>query len=337
MLLALLAACTGPRERLPLMAAAAGADASVAGTPAVQQPAASLPPRAGEFPTHEPEGFVAPWKAFDATELPPANSCRPPNAYGMCGWPGQMATLSLEREGDERFMRIFYPGRANPGRDKVWPAPDFGGRAPSRFGLAMQLDSLRATKLYLRIEYRVSPNWTSWGAKPPGFSERAYNTGVKLLFPRVRGETASGEVVTPWENNTLMFGWTSDDPKEPTGDGWKSGGGRREGMTHELQMQNYAYGWSNVPRRFVCSRGRWCQLEVLLTLGDSLGQEEAWMNGERFRVQPFITPRFLQDKTKLKKVWWSYLWADPTFGGGLNIPWDDQWIDIRYSYASLGR
>ncbi len=280
---------------------------------------------------------MAPWRAFDASELPPANACKPPNAFGMCGWQGQMLTLRLEREDDRPFMRITYPGRANALRDKVWAAPDYGGRAPSRFGLAMQLDSLRATKLYLRMEYRLSPNWTFWGAKPPAFTERAWNTGMKLFFPRVRGETATGEVVAPWENNVVMLAASSDDAKEPLGEGWKDGGGRREGITHELQMQHYAYGWSGVPRRFVCDRGRWCQLEVLVTMGDSLGQEEVWMNGEHVRTQPFITPRFRQDRTKLRKVWFSYVWAEPTFGGGLNIPWEDQWVDIRSSYVSLGR
>ena len=28
--------------------------------------------------------------------------------------------------------------------------------------------------------------------------------------------------------------------------------------------------------------------------------------------------------------------AAPTFGGGLNNPWEDPWIDFRYFYASLG-
>lgn len=331
-LLAGLAGCTEGRERLPLLTSGASVEPAV---PATVPAAAVLRPP--EHATHEPAGFVAPWKAFDASELPPANTCKPPNAFGMCGWQGQMPTLSLGREDGAPYMRILYPGRGHPMRDKVWAAPDYGGRAPSRFGLAMQLDSLRATKLYLRMVFRVSPNWTFWGATPPGFTDRAYNTGMKLFFPRVRGQTAAGEVVAPWENNVVMLAATSDDPKEPLGEGWKAGGGRREGLTHEYQMQHYAYGWSRMPRRFTCDRGRWCQLEVLLAMGDSLGQEQVWVNGEHVRTQPFITPRFLQDRTKLQKVWFSYVWAEPTFGGGLNIPWDDQWVDIRSSYISLGR
>jgi hypothetical protein len=296
---------------------------------------AAASPRPGQWATHEPDGFRARWPAFDATALPPDNQCRPPNRFGMCGWPGQMPTLSLRQEDGGPFMRIFYPGRRHPLRDSIWSAPDYGGRSPSRFGWNMQLDDVRATQLYIRLEYRLSANWTSWGAVPPAFTDRAYNTGVKLLFPRVQGLDARGKVVTPFENNVVMLSWTSDDPKEPAGRGWDAGGGWREGPTHEFQMQNYASGWAGVPRRYVCGRGEWCQLELLLTLGDSLGHQTAWMNGEEFRSQPFVTPRFLRDGTRLQRVWWSYVWADPTYGGGFNVPWDDQWIDIRYFYASL--
>lgn len=343
------------RTRLPFRAAAAAllvaagslactpiggqrrpAAAEAAGLQQAALPLAAKAPEAARQPSHEPEGFVAPWAPFDGTELPPDNACRPPNRFGMCGWSGQMPTLSLERDGAGRFMRVLYPGRRSPLRDRVWPPPDYGGRSPSRFGWAMQLDSLRATRLYLRIEYRLSENWSHWGAVPPDFTRRAYNAGVKLLAPRVKGERADGTPETPWENNIVMLSWTSDDPREPAGDGWTSGGGRREGMTLEFQMQNYAYGWSGVPRRYVCDRGEWCRLEMLLTLGDSLGHQTAWMNGEEFRSQPFVTPRFLKDGTRLHKVWWSYVWADPTFGGGLNVPWEDQWIDFRSFYASLG-
>lgn len=298
--------------------------------------AGNLPPtQSAPGPTNEPPGFIRYGTPFDGSTLPPANRCQPPNQFGMCGWPGQLETLSLESEDGRTFMRMRYPGRQSPLRDRVWSAGDYGGRAPSRFSWVANFGEVRARHLYIRMEYRLSPNWTSWGAKPPDFTTRAWNSGVKFFFPRVSGQRADGSLAQPVQNDYIALSNVSEDPREPSGESWSSNPGRREGITHEFQMQMHAWGFGNVPRQFVCGRGVWCQLELLLTLGDTVGSQVAWMNGKKFREQPVLTPWRLSDGTRLADVWWGGIWADPTFGGGLNIPWDDQWVDYRLFYVSL--
>lgn len=137
--------------------------------PLVVAPAAP-PNQAGP---NAPAGLVTVWPGYDGSILPAASlrgDAR--NRFGSNSFGVQAAALSIVDDpgnptGSGRALRIPFPGATNPDWPTVFKPDDFGGQAPARFALQSDLDSAGRTwrELYVRIAYRVSPNFTQHGVK----------------------------------------------------------------------------------------------------------------------------------------------------------------------------
>lgn len=314
--------------------------------------------------SHEPPGFTPRWQAWDGATLPVTrDGCKNPNRFGMCGWADQARTLSAVRDASGSFMRTLYPGRTSPIRDSIWLPPDFGGRAPSRWMWNTSLPA-GSTRLYVRATFRISDNWSQWGAHADsGFRRtRRYNVGTKFFFPRARGITAEGDTIDSNQNDLINLITAGDYRGDSISSVWHVAGApsweaidlrymeqRNPGGSRNLlgvpvtncnPTPGCQSGWL-MQTPSTCTRGQWCTAEVLLsygTPGDSASTFTTWLNGALIRAGTFRTPAHGNRSNvtvPLTKVWFSYVWSDMTFGGGRLIPWEDQSIDLREFYVSV--
>jgi len=358
---------------LPVVSGALGvALAVLMGWPAKQEPRKGggqvLEQRAALAPSslgsHEPAGFTPRWPTWDGVTLPiTPGGCANPNRFGMCGWAAQTTTLTAERDANGPFMRTLFPGRTSPARDSIWLPPDFGGRAPSRWMWNTSLPAGSA-RLYVRATFRVSANWSQWGAHPDSGYRRThrYNAGTKFFFPRARGITADGDTIDSNQNDFVGLVTSGDYRRDSLATVWhESGAPNWEGVDLRYHEQRNPGGSRNllgVPvtncnatpgcqsgwlmrTPSTCTRGQWCTVEVLLTYatpGDSASTFTTWLNGALIRAGTFRTPAHGNRNNlpvPLAKVWFSYVWSDMTFGGGRLIPWEDQSVDLREFYVSV--
>jgi hypothetical protein len=235
----------------------------------------------------------------------------------MCGWAAQTRTLTVEHDASGPFMRTLFPGRTSPLRDSIWLPPDFGGGAPSRWMWNTSLPA-GSTRLYVRTTFRVSANWSQWGAHPDsGYRRtRRFNAGTKFFFPRARGITAEGDTIDSNQNDFVGL-LTSGDYRgdsiatvwhEPGAPNWEGidlryfeqrnpGGSRNPSgvpVTNCNPTPGCQSGWlMRTPSN--CTRGQWCTVEVLLTYatpGDTASTFTTWLNGALIRAGSSRTPAY---------------------------------------------
>jgi hypothetical protein len=133
--------------------------------------AALAPPPAPNAPgRNAPGGLQSAWPGYDGSVLPAASlrgDAR--NRFGSNSFGSQAKALSLVNDpgnptGSGRSLRIPFPGVGNPDWPTVFTPDDFGGQAPVRFGMQSDFDKDRRwTELYVRIVYRISPGFSSYG------------------------------------------------------------------------------------------------------------------------------------------------------------------------------
>jgi hypothetical protein len=263
------------------------------------------------------------------------------NTDGWWGAPGQMQTLSLTTDG---LVELF-PGKASPLTPLVWPANDYGGRAPSRWMMQNRIPK-GTLGLYVRVKVKMSPNFTVWAAKPPPpFTVRAYNVGVKFIFIRAKGLTLAGDTITSSMNDFVGLLGISQANDSVRGMWHEPGATMKEGLTFTYNGQRWSptgtKGWriDGAPTHFLaqdCTRGVWCDVEMLFEIGappDTMSTYTLWLDGKQMRKGQFPSPLIGMNASgngiPMQKVWWDYVWSDQTFGGGLNIPYVDQTLTFR--------
>jgi hypothetical protein len=294
--------------------------------PAAQPVDPTLKARRG---THEPVGFkpvARSWRAGDP--LPPPSRCDPPNAFGMCAWPGQANTLTYAPDSS---LRTVFP--ADP---KRWPEGN-GGGAPSRWMWKSGLPPGNRS-LYVRTRLRLSPNWTQRGKSMGGDD---WNVGTKFFFPALTGVTERGDTTRINENNyvNLVSAIRASDCRDPatrcSDADWEDGEiNHRLGLTFQHQGRHWGNRGADLAG-FPVRRGEWFTAEFLLTIGDSMGTYDVWVNDSIHRSQPIVTPWIGRKGERLARLWWAFVWSDPTYGGGTALPLKDQWFDVREFYVSV--
>ena len=323
-----LAACSSPRApAAPTVAGTAIVAASSMGTtpPTTELVEAAPEARPG---THEPAGFAPvarTWKA--GGPLPPTSRCNPPNAFGMCAWPDQVPTLGYAPDSS---LRVGFP--ADSAR---WHSPN-GGGAPSRWMWKGLPPGHRS--LYVRARVRLSPNWTQKGRST---GSKDWNVGTKFFFPALTGVTTQGDTTRIDENNyvNLVTAMMDSDCRDPatrcTKADWVDGPIRnRVGLTFQHQGRHWGAPGADLAG-WPVRRGAWFTVEFLMTVGDSLGQYDVWVNDSLHRSQPIVTPWYGRKGERLRNLWWGFVWSDPTYGGGTALPVQDQWFDIGEFYVSV--
>lgn len=122
-----------------------------------------------------PKGLEKAWPGYDGSVLPAASiKGDTRNAFGSASFGSQASGLTLEKDPDNPTgsgtnLKLPYPGVHNPDWPAAFQPGDFGGQAPVRFGMQMDLDRDHAWReLYLRVMYRVSPNFSSYGRSVSG-------------------------------------------------------------------------------------------------------------------------------------------------------------------------
>ena len=307
-----------------------GPDRGQAGHRAWPSPTPPTPPDTVIIPSgprHEPAGFTQRWPTWDGATLPVTpGGCRNPNKFGMCGWDYQTRTISTQGDALGPYLHMIFPGRNNPLRDTVWPGPDYGGRAPSRWMWNTNLQR-GMTRLYVRSTFRVSPNWSGWGANPDSgyIRTKKYNAGTKFFFTRAYGVTDAGDTIPGTQNDLVNFISGGDYRPDSIQGVWHEPGapiweamnltyvGQRRDSIPGGTEKNKAFTVTGVPEsadpncnripgcqsRFIfrtpntCDRNEWCVVEVLLEYGKPRDQESRyrmWLNGVLARDGKFQTP-----------------------------------------------
>lgn len=208
------------------------------------------------------------------------------DAYGFQSYFGT-STLEIRSEASvSEFMRAKFPA-GTPG----------GGGYPSAFRAGTGFSSTAdQSRLYVRVRFRLSPNWTDNG-----------NTGTKFFFfDQHAGNNhyvnlTEGGAFVPAVNLQSTFGF-----------------GTPSGPNHPLPND--------------LAKGVWHEMEVLIignTPGVYNGQLRVWVNGSLV-VSDNVMGYFAAGQVAR----FNGLYFNPTYGGGFNPVPADQYLDLDHWYVS---
>jgi hypothetical protein len=182
----------------------------------------------------------------------------------------------------------------------LYPRGFRGGSAPSRWS-TKPLPS-NTGSIYTCLWARFSQNWTSNG-----------NVGTKLYF--VRGANTTNHVVVAEAGSNWLHAYIYTALQFGTGGPISSNVGQIESPANDI------------------SGGGWHKIEVLWganTPGQKDGDYLQWIDGvqiaERHDVEWFAPGQVPE---------WTYIWFDPTYGGGTHIVPHDEFIEFDHFYAAV--
>lgn len=255
------------------------ATVTVAGTSIGSTPPVTI---AGAGP-NQPSGYSSIYSNPMGT-LPPKNPSM--DVFGFQNYFGTSA-LSIQNETSvPEFLRVTFPAGTAGGAD--YPNAFLAGNAFSSGG--------DKSRLYIRLRFRISSNWTDNG-----------NTGTKFFF--FNQQQGNNHYVNLTEGGQLL---------------------------PAVSMQSaFGFGTPSGPNHFVAqplTKGVWHELEILIvanTPGTYNGQLRMWVDGALMQSANDMgyfasgtTPRF------------ENMYFNPTYGGGRNPVPADQYVDIDHWYVS---
>jgi hypothetical protein len=232
---------------------------------------------------NQPSGYSSIYSNPMGT-LPPKNPSL--DVFGFQNYFGTSA-LSIRNETSvPEFLRVTFPAGTAGGAD--YPNAFLAGNAFSSSG--------NKSRLYIRLRFRISSNWTDNG-----------NTGTKFFF------------FNQQQGNNHYVNLTEGGQLRPA-----------------VNMQSsFGFGTPSGPNHFVAqplTKGEWHELEILIvanTPGAYNGQLRMWVDGALMQSANDMgyfaagtTPRF------------ENMYFNPTYGGGRNPVPADQYVDIDHWYVS---
>jgi len=232
---------------------------------------------------NQPSGYSSIYSNPMGT-LPPKNPSM--DVFGFQNYFGT-STLSIRNETSvPEFLRVNFPAGTAGGDN--YPSAFLAGNDFSSSG--------NKSRLYIRLRFRISSNWTDNG-----------NAGTKFFF------------FNQQQGNNHYVNLTEGGQLRPA-----------------VSMQSaFGFGTPSGPNHFVAqplTKGEWHELEILIvanTPGTYNGQLRMWVDGALMQTANDMgyfaagtTPRF------------ENMYFNPTFGGGTNPVPADQYVDIDHWYVS---
>lgn len=235
----------------------------------------------------------------------------------------------------------------------AWRKDEHAGRFV-QFGQAVRrIASNSSTTLTLANggRFPYSPKGSAYRIMTFSTGGTGWNAGTKFFFPRLSCSLSGKQgrrLGRPGDNNFVAL--------------WKHFDGPVQGLTPQLGIQigrqwnglardlaglprwdtNGTFGnFPNVDRPRPYVEGSWVDAEYYFKVNDPgkpNGVYTTWINGTQVYhvTNVMYAPKWVPQQVKegldaeeCTSPRWSFVWMDPTFGGGLNIPQRDQDVTIR--------
>jgi hypothetical protein len=233
--------------------------------------------------------------------LPPTHPTK--DSFGYKCFSGQCPTLTVVNDPTS-------PGTTPNVFRITFPTSTAGGDSPSRFLAGDDFGGKR--RLYSSVWVYQSPNWSNNG-----------NANTKFVFAR----STISDQGTPSRQNGYIHSTYGSYPYR--------GGFQTQCVTGACSSTNH-----NSLEGVTVPVGAWYRLEWLIEMGTpnvANGTAKLWRNGELIvNATNVMWTGTLEGAETQADANWSYLWVDPTYGGGGASPPESIYFQIDDWYTSVG-